>query len=188
MKRPTQFLFIGTFLPLCWLLMQAVHELGHVVYALAAGTTIAKVVLHPLTISQTGLFDNSRPLWFVWAGPLVGAWLPLMILASCKTAKFKLTYMARFFAGFCLIANGAYMAFGSFQRIGDAGDAIRGGSPVWLLWLFGAVAIPYGLWLWNGLGPQFGLGAAKGAVDPLAAYVSCAMLVLVVILEVSICR
>ncbi len=30
MKRFAQVLLIGTFLPLCWLAMMAVHELGHV--------------------------------------------------------------------------------------------------------------------------------------------------------------
>jgi len=42
-KRVHQLLLIATFVPLCWLTMQAVHELGHVVFAV-----VAKVVLHPL--------------------------------------------------------------------------------------------------------------------------------------------
>ncbi len=51
MKRVHQSVLIGSFLPLCWLGMMAVHELGHVVGAWLTGGRVAKVVLHPLTIS-----------------------------------------------------------------------------------------------------------------------------------------
>ena len=44
-----------------WLGMQAVHELGHVLGALASGGRVARVVLHPLTISRTDLVANPRP-------------------------------------------------------------------------------------------------------------------------------
>ena len=45
MKRTDQLLLIGTFLPLCWLLMQAVHELGHVAATVATGGTVARAVV-----------------------------------------------------------------------------------------------------------------------------------------------
>ena len=48
MKRICQLLLIATFVPLCWLVMQAVHELGHVVFAIATGGTVTRVVLYPL--------------------------------------------------------------------------------------------------------------------------------------------
>jgi hypothetical protein len=82
--------------------------------------------------------------------------------------------------------TGAYIGVGSFGRIGDAGDMLRHGSPIWSLWLFGAATFPLGLYLWNGLGPHFGLGAAAGKVDHRAAYVCCGLLVLTVILEVAL--
>ena len=63
-----------------------------------------------------------------------------------KVGKFKWAYLLQFFAGFCLIANGAYIGIGSFGKIGDAGDKLlRHGSPIWSLWLFGAVCFPFGL-------------------------------------------
>jgi len=83
----------------------------------------------------------------------------------------------------CLIANGAYIGVGSFGRIGDAGEMLRKGCPLWPLWLFGAATFPLGLCLWNGLGPHFGLGAAEGKVDHRAAYASCGLLVIAVTLE-----
>jgi hypothetical protein len=45
-----------------WLLMQAVHESGHVLGARLGGGTVAQVVLHPLTISRTDLAANPHPL------------------------------------------------------------------------------------------------------------------------------
>ena len=177
-----QTLLIATFLPLCWLLMQAVHELGHVTATWATGGKVAKVVLHPLAISRTDSVGSAHPAAVVWAGPVVGSVLPLMLLAILKAARFSWTYLMQFFAGTCLIANGAYLGVGSFQKIGDAGDLLRHSSPAWALWLFGLIAVPLGLWLWNGLGPRFGLGRAAGQVDRRAAYCSAGMLVVVVVL------
>jgi hypothetical protein len=37
------------------------------------------------------------------------------------------------------------------------------------------VGFPLGLYLWNGLGPNFGLRAAAGKVDHRAAYFSCGL-------------
>jgi hypothetical protein len=190
MKRLHQLLLIGSFLPLCWLLMQAVHELGHVAFALATGKMIGKVVLHPLSISRTDLADYSRPLQFVWAGPLIGVLLPLALWVISKATKLKWAYLPQFFAGFCLISNGVYIGIGSLMRvgavqgIGDAGDMLREGSPIWLLWLFGIITVPLGFYLWNKLGPYFGLGHAHGNVDPRTAYYSCALSIIVVIFEV----
>ncbi len=45
MTRFWQFLLIATFLPLCWLLMQAVHELGHASDAWATGGTVTLSVV-----------------------------------------------------------------------------------------------------------------------------------------------
>ncbi|HKB37186.1 MAG TPA: hypothetical protein VKD72_12090, partial [Gemmataceae bacterium] len=83
-------------------------------------------------------------------------------------------FVLRFFAGFCLLANGLYIGVGSFGRIGDCGEMLRHGSELWQLWLFGAVSAPVGLWLWHGQGPHFGLGPAKGHVNPGVAYGSLA--------------
>jgi hypothetical protein len=49
-----------------------------------------------------------------------------------------------------------------------------------LLWLFGLITIPLGLWFWYGLGPQFGVG---GDADRGVGIVVVAMLVATVVLE-----
>jgi hypothetical protein len=76
-----------------------------------------------------------------------------------------------------------YLAFGSFGEIGDAGDMLRYGTPIWLLWVFGIATIPTGLWLWDGLGPHFGLSPRHGQVNPTAAYVTLALVIVIVALE-----
>jgi hypothetical protein len=180
MKRLHQVVLIVSALLGSWLGMQAVHESGHALGALLTGGRVAKVVLHPLTISRTDLSHNPRPLLVVWAGPVFGALLPLGGL------RLPGAFVLRFFAGFCLIANGAYIAGGSFGRIGDCGEMLRHGSALWQLWLFGAVTVPAGLWLWHRQGPQFGLGPAKGRVNSGVAYASLVACLLLLTLAFAV--
>jgi hypothetical protein len=167
-----------------WLLMQAVHESGHALAGWLTGGRVTRVVLHPLTISRTDLDFNPHPLIVVWAGPIVGVLLPVAAWALAAWLRMPGAFVMRFFAGFCLIANGAYIAVGSFDGIGDSGEMLRLDSPIWLLWLFGAVTIPPGLWLWHRQGAHFGLGTAAGRVSRPIAYVMLAGCVGLVILEV----
>jgi hypothetical protein len=153
-----------------WLGMQAVHEFGHVVGAWSTGGRVVRVVLHPLTISRTDVDPNPRPLFVVWAGPLFGALAPLLLWAVAAGLRLSGAFVPRFFAGFCLIANGAYIAGGSFGHVGDCGVMLRNGSAIWQLWLFGAVTVPIGLCLWNRQARHFGLGSAPRQVSATVAY------------------
>lgn len=157
--------------------MQAVHELGHVCGALLTGATIERVVLHPLTISRTDVGNNSHSLLVVWAGPLFGALLPLVVWRLAAWARNRRAYLLRFFAGFCLVANGLYLGVGSFEAIGDAGDLLRLGCPPWQLWLFGLSTAPAGLALWHGEGRHFGLGPHRQPVAWVDALVAASVAV-----------
>src|SRR5262245_54979274 len=172
MKRLPQVMLIASTLLGSWLGMQAVHESGHVLAARLSGGRVARVVLYPLTISRTDLAENPSPLLVVWAGPLLGAALPLAMWAVGAALRLPGVYVLRFFAGLCLLANGLYIAVGSFDRVGDCGVMLRHGSEAWQLWLFGAATAPFGLWLWHRQGPHFGLGQARGRVDRRVAYAS----------------
>jgi len=183
MKRQPQIILIAATLGFSWLAMQAVHELGHVAAAVVSGGRVVRVVLHPATISFTQLAANPRPLFVAWMGPIVGVALPVLILIAARALHWRGWYLIQFFAGYCLIANGAYLSFGALGHVGDAGDLLRLGAPVWLLWMFGVVTIPVGLCLWNGLGPYFGLGANSGQVDRAAAFVMVTCFVLVATVE-----
>jgi hypothetical protein len=165
MKRLEHVVFLIATIAACWLGMQAVHELGHVVGALLTGTRVENVVLHPLTISRTDLGEGPHPLLVTWAGPLLGVALPLVAWLLAVLIRLPGNFLLRFFAGFCLIANGAYIGGGSFERIGDCGELLRHGAPVWQLWVFGALGVTSGLAAWHGLGADFGIGRSGKPVS-----------------------
>jgi len=170
-------------LVLSWLAMMIVHEAGHVIGARLTGGIVERVVLHPLAFSRTDVAPNPHPLVVVWSGPLLGVLLPAIAFAAASALKFQSAYLLRFFAGFCLIANGAYIGAGSFGRIGDAGVMLRHGSWAWQLWAFGAVALAAGLSLWHGLGRDFGFGTAARNASGRDAAIILAILILIIVLE-----
>jgi hypothetical protein len=159
-NRLHQIVLIGSVVLGSWFGMQVVHECGHVLGAWLTGGRVARVILHPLTISRTDLAHNPSPLVVVWAGPIVGVAVPLLVWAVTTAARLSGAFVLRFFAGFCLLANGLYIGVGSFDRVGDCGEMLRHGSESWQLWLFGAATAPVGLVLWHRQGPHFGLGGA----------------------------
>ena len=181
-----QFVLIASTLGSCWLGMQIAHELGHVLTAYATGETVSKVALHPLIISRTDVSHDRHPLLVIWGGPAIGSLLPLVLLAVAKSLRCGLFYLFQFFAGFCLIANGVYLGVGSFGGVGDAGDLLRHGSPQWTLIAFGLVCTPAGLWLWNGLGPHYGLGNSKGEVDRRAVRWAIGLVLTIVVVEILV--
>ena len=186
MQRVHQLVFCLSLVGLSWLAMMGVHELGHVVGALVTGGNVERVVLHPLTVSRTDVAPNPHPAVVVWMGPLVGSLLPLLLFAAVP-GRFTVTRkVAQFFAGFCLIANGAYIAVGGLVRIGDAGEMLRTGTPLAVMLTFGAVTILPGLHLWHRLGSPRQFIADPPIVTPRMAYVTLAALVVVIVVEVAL--
>lgn len=178
-------LFVFTLL-LSWLLMQIIHELGHMTAAWITGGRFVHVVLHPLAISRTDVKPNPHPLVVAWGGPVIGSGLPLTIWLLAKIARQKIPFL-QFFAGFCLVANGAYIGIGSFKRIGDCNELLRYGSPIWTLWLFGALATMLGLWLWKGA-PSYFDPEQTGSQVLRSAIVTTVVLIVVVFLEILLSR
>jgi hypothetical protein len=186
-SRLAKWVVIVALLPLCWLAMMAVHEAGHVLGVCVTGGEVAAIHLHPFSISRTDVARNPHPLLVAWAGPIVGVVLPLIayaVLHAVRSHRRRETkpagiHLLRFFAGFCLIANGAYLGFGSFDHVGDAGEILKLGTPTWVLWAFGLLTMPAGLWLWHRLGPQFGLGPYGREVSTAEASVVVIFLALV---------
>jgi hypothetical protein len=144
------------------------------------------VVLHPLAISYTHPGENPHPLVVAWGGAIWGCALPLAMLAIVRVVARPFAYLATFFAGFCLIANGAYLGADALLRGGDGRELVGAGSPPWLLVMVGLAAVAGGLWLWNGLGPHFGLGPAHGRVDRRVAVGAFIAWIVVVVLEVGL--
>ena len=156
-----------------WLGMQVVHEFGHAVAAWGTGGQVERVVLLPWSISRTDVDPNPHPLIVVWGGPVIGVVIPVLVWAILSWRRSAVAPAMRSFAGFCLIANGLYLGVGSLgERIGDAGDLLRLGAPRWTLILFGAIAVPCGLWLWHGQGRA--LGMVAGSAPSRSAVVAAA--------------
>lgn len=184
MNRAHQALLVASTLIFSWLAMQAVHESGHVLHALFSGGTVTKVLLHPLEISRTDVSPNPHPQFVAWGGPIWGAVLPVIAWGGVQWAKTRRAWLIRCFAGFCLVANGAYLSGGSIFPVGDADVLLREGAPRWALAAFGIVAAGAGLSLWNGLGPYFGLSRSSPEIDRKAAW---GMGVAAAILTISEC-
>jgi hypothetical protein len=101
----------------------------------------------------------------------------------CQLVR-NVDYLPACFAGFCLMANGAYLLGGAILTGGgDGGVILQHGGARWQLLAFGLVAVAAGLYLWNGLGPYFGLGPSRGQVDRKAAVGATIALLVVVCME-----
>ena len=145
-----------------WYVMMVVHEAGHVLTALLTDGRIEHVQLSPIGLSQTHLSQNPQPLWVVWAGPIFGIVFPLIVWLCIKLwaerrKSLRIADPITFVAGLCLIANGAYLGLGWIDRIGDAGDMMRLGTPVFAMIVFGALSTAGGFAIWHTLGSVLGL-------------------------------
>jgi hypothetical protein len=186
--RPIALLFVTCLLLACWLGMQAIHEAGHVLAAKLTGGRVTNVVLHPLTISRTELAENPHALVVCWAGPLLGVFGPLALWLIAVACRLGGAFVLRFFAAFCLVANGLYIGLGWLLTATDAADLVKIGEPHWRLWLFAGIAVPTGFALWNGQGGQFGIGPNAKPVDPRVMATTCAALAVLVVLGLLIGR
>ncbi|HVT89357.1 MAG TPA: hypothetical protein VHD56_10930 [Tepidisphaeraceae bacterium] len=83
-RRFRQILLVGGILWTSWLAMMLVHECGHVLGGLATGGTVRRVVWHPAVISRTDVKPNPHPLVEIWAGPIFGSMLPVVIALGLR--------------------------------------------------------------------------------------------------------
>ena len=116
----------------------------------------------------------------MWLGPIIGCVLPLAAFAIVPSQLTVVRNVGRFFAGFCLIANGVYVAAGSFGGVGDCGEMLRTGTPLWVMLAFGAVTIPLGIYQWHGLGPLNQFINDTSIISRRMAYVTAGILFAVV--------
>ena len=107
------------------------------------------------------------------------------VIPATSSVPLELNFLPRWFAGFCLVVNGAYLLGGIFLTGGadDGGAILQHGGSWWQLPAFGIPALVAGLYLWNGLGPYFGLGPSRGKVDRKAALGVTMALVVVACVE-----
>ena len=164
MIRSQQLAIIGATLTVSWLGMQAVHELGHALTALGTGAEVERVVLPPLSFSRTDLGANPRPLLVAWGGPILGGVLPVLLWLTWRHIHRRSSYLPKFFAGFCLVANGTYLGVAPLMAVGDSAALLQHGAHLWQLTAFGTIAVVAGLRTWHREGVHFGLGASHGHI------------------------
>lgn len=181
-SRFYQLLFSLCLLLISWLAMMGVHELGHVIGGLLTGGSVSGVVLHPLAISRTDLSVNPSPAFVVWAGPVLGVLLPLVLLVVALKLRWAQAKLIQFFVGFCLIANGAYIAGGSGEGIRDCGVMLHTGTPLWIMWGFGLLTVPGGFYLWHRLGTLQDWWRTPERITPRAAWTAFLILVTMIVL------
>lgn len=166
--------------------MMAVHELGHVVGAMTTGGSVERVVLYPLDISRTDVSPNPHPMVVVWAGPVIGCLVPLGLLAMTGRQNIVWRKVIQFFAGYCLIANGAYISIGAIDRVGDCGEMLRTGTHLWILFAFGVVTMPLGFYLWHRLGSLRQFFASRTVVTQRMMFVTVGITLAVLLVEFSL--
>jgi len=181
MKLVLSSVFLVNTLITLWYGMMLTHETGHILAALATGGHIDYLAFPALGFSRTEISDNPHPLIVAWGGPGLGSILPLIATFALRPFKIR-THLLDLFTGFCLLANGIYIAIGSFDKIGDAGDLLRHGSPIWTLWLFGGLAIVAGMAVWHSLGRSLGMRTRWRPSDGRIAIICSAFLLCICIL------
>lgn len=149
-----------------WPAMMLLHECGHLLAAWLTGGQVQQLVWHPLVFSRTDVSPNPAPLVVVWAGPIAGCLLPAIFVLIAARLACDLLYLTQLFCGFCLLANGIYIGIGSFDAIGDAGDMLRLGTPLWIMIVFGIIAMGLGFWQWHLASFKMGFGKASTIVPP----------------------
>jgi len=126
-----------------WVLMLLFHESGHVITAWLTGGAVQSTNLFPGALGHTFVEPNPAPNWVVWGGFLAGSGAPLLLLAVGSQAFPSARQDLGLLAGFCLFANGAYLAAGGGETLTDTGALIALGWPHWLLVVLGILlAIP----------------------------------------------
>jgi len=151
---------------LSWYGMMAVHEAGHCLGAVATGARIEAVEIPLAGFSRTDFSGGSCPLLVVWAGPVLGAILPVALLALLPVVGPRTKHVLFSFVGFCLLANGAYIGLGALSGAGDCRQLAQYGSPSWTMLAFGGAASALGLYAWHRMGPLRGWFAGTAGSQP----------------------
>jgi len=136
-----------------WYLMEIIHEGGHV---LGARGQVERVTIPLIGISSTSYSSGNPSILALACGPLLGALVPLGLLLLPRA-----TWWGRsgwFFSGFCLVANGIYLAAGVTMTAGDTADLIARGVPIAVLVATGTILTVCGFTVWHHNGRWAGLG------------------------------
>jgi hypothetical protein len=108
------------------------------------------------------------------------------MLGVVRLLRLPTAHLFRFFAGFCLVANGVYIGPMSFTPAGDPADLLRYGCPQWVMLVFGAVSIAAGFALWHGQSAKFGFGRESRPILWRHVLGTATLLAVVVAMELAL--
>ena len=97
------------YLAWAWTVMTVTHELGHVVAGLIGGGRLVELELRPWKLPHSIVGGDTIPLVTLWAGPVLGTLLPLVVAAIARREA------VWFVAWFCVTANSVYLLLGYFS-------------------------------------------------------------------------
>ncbi len=178
-----QLIMIGSLCLFSWLAMMLVHEAGHALAAQLTGGHVHEVAWYPTVFSYTDIHSNPSPLLVVWAGPVVGMVIPLLILMFHRWIDNATAYLSVFFAGFCLLANGLYIGIGWIDHVGDTVVMQTHGTPIPVMIAFGLLSTPAGLYLWHRVSRKVGLAkTSQCRIHPKHAWFMAALACLITII------
>lgn len=123
-----------------WVTMTFTHESGHLIGGFVSGAKLTSFDLAPWRLPYSLHSPDPFPLVTLWAGPIIGVLIPLVLAASIRQQ------WAWFIADFCLIANGGYLALAwlAGDRYLDTPRLLAAGSHPASIVLFCAVTIGLG--------------------------------------------
>ena len=140
----------------------------------------------PVTLSRTEVEFNKAPRFVAWGGFIWGIAVPLGVLAAFRAFGSRYFFLPQFFAGFCLVANGAYMTAGAVWQIGDSADLLKHGESKALLVVLGTLLTAAGFWAWNGLGRYFAIGRHAERVAPRLAWTIAGATAILIAMELIV--
>jgi hypothetical protein len=135
----------------CWMGMLALHEYGHVINTIITGGKVVAVRIPLFGFSQTFVNPNPWPLFVAWGGAVLGSAIPQVACGMALLIRGRVPEPLKFFAGFCLVANGLYIGLGWLGRGNDSADLAQMGVPWATLITFGIAATTPGLLIWHKL-------------------------------------
>lgn len=111
-------------LAVAWCVMTLTHEMGHIVGGWCSGAQLTSAELRPWRLPYSLFSPNPYPLVTLWSGLVLGVALPVL------AAKLISSDGMWFVAGFCMLANGSYIALAwmSGDRFLDTAQLLEHGA------------------------------------------------------------
>ncbi|MEZ6122951.1 MAG: hypothetical protein R3C49_07220 [Planctomycetaceae bacterium] len=127
-RRPaTAVLQMTALLTLSWSVMAVTHECGHLLCGWCCGGTLKAADLRPWHLPFSIFDPDPHPLMTAWGGPILGVLIPVLMAAAIRHR------IATLIAGFCVLANGLYLATAWLtgdRYLDTAQLLLHGASPV----------------------------------------------------------